>query len=1095
MRSSISTNTRYLLIFLCLCSIGFSRNNKPSHLAKPSTREFIQFTGNNINSWMGNYGHLSSHVPTGDAGTEWPDGSDITAIFSAGIWFVGQVDSEHRSVAAEYTSEWSPGIIPYDTQTQLPTSDTPLNTPDHQVYFIREGDSSDPASANYNREYATWPASQGAPSHDGEIFSDLNRNGVRDLGEAYEDFNLDGSYNPPDGQYITGDDPPKMEGQEQAWWVMNGWHAESHDYLWRTDPLGLEAQVLIHNRSAENLYENVQLHTFTLVNKGGVSIDSCYFSYWSDPDIGDAVDDAAGCDPELSLGYAYNHRSSDQSYGLRPPAVGNTFLQGPIVSSPGDTIWQEEVPTPDMASLGMTAYVFFAGADNRFGDPENVWETYFLMQGLNSEGQVYEDPWGTETVFLQSGDPVAHTGWTGIDHRYAGDKRFLMSTGPFHMEPWDDTNDNGIAEFGEPGVQVIHGALIITDGADHLDAITNLKYVTRYLQNDFDNGFESLSMEPPALSASSHDQEIILNWYEGADEYEALSIGSYEFEGYNLYQGLTTNGPWTKLVTFDLDNNVGIIRDEIMDAHGLIQSGVVQLGDDTGLEHIYSIQEDVFNEGEPLVNNKQYHFALSAYAYDEDALPKTLESEKLIISIRPHWNSSMSAPRDTLAIAQIGVSEVNITVDVLDPSQTTGEEYEIGFEYDSTDSRGYWHLIRGGGSSRDTLLRSDWFNPNRYEGVERHYIDGFELSLDDVSFQAPRYRTSWEQTRNIRGDSSWVESYLAVSPGGVDSLFISDGDTISLAEYFFPLLYWHFPEYGIREEGLNTWFDLPREETHSVRIQAFASHFGALGGDRLADVPGVGGGSEDIDFLQSDLELRFTEAGQTATMWTRGGTTLPSFNGALVQIPFEVWDIERNIQQCVAIIDYNETGGIQDTSLDDWGHSLDLDWVVVFDNDYDLYGTEMDSILNNPKSGWCWQFNTTSKFSVGDVVTMRFLNAVIPGYDVYSWSTEVEGIAFDEDALEGIQIFPNPYFGYQSEQSSFSEPFVTLSNLPEECIIRIYSLGGQLVRRFDHELGTYEYWDLLNQFGATVASGIYVVHIEVPELGNKILKIAVFQPQ
>jgi hypothetical protein len=121
---------------------------------------------------------------------------------------------------------------------------------------------------------------------------------------------------------------------------------------------------------------------------------------------------------------------------------------------------------------------------------------------------------------------------------------------------------------------------------------------------------------------------------------------------------------------------------------------------------------------------------------------------------------------------------------------------------------------------------------------------------------------------------------------------------------------------------------------------------------------------------------------------------------------------------------------------------------------------------------------------------------VIAGIDVYSWSTEMAGTAYDQDALDQIQIFPNPYFGYQPEQSSFSKPYVTLSNLPEqECIIRIYSLGGQLVRRFDHEVGTYEYWDLLNDHGSPIASGMYIVHIEVPDLGNKILKAAVFQPE
>jgi hypothetical protein len=118
-----------------------------------------------------------------------------------------------------------------------------------------------------------------------------------------------------------------------------------------------------------------------------------------------------------------------------------------------------------------------------------------------------------------------------------------MSSGPFQMEPWDDLNSNGQADFGEPGVQIIHTALIIVDGADHLDAISNLRYVSRYVQDDFDHGFETYAMESPSLLVSAYDQEIILNLDEGAKEYESSSFGSYEFEGYNLYQGASSDGP------------------------------------------------------------------------------------------------------------------------------------------------------------------------------------------------------------------------------------------------------------------------------------------------------------------------------------------------------------------------------------------------------------------------------------------------------------------------------------------------------------------------------------------------------------------------
>ena len=44
--------------------------------------------------------------------------------------------------------------------------------------------------------------------------------------------------------------------------------------------------------------------------------------------------------------------------------------------------------------------------------------------------------------------------------------------------------------------------------------------------------------------------------------------------------------------------------------------------------------------------------------------------------------------------------------------------------------------------------------------------------------------------------------------------------------------------------------------------------------------------------------------------------------------------------------------------------------------------------------------------------------------------------------------------------------------------------------------GQFMYWDLNNQDGLPVASGLYIVYIDMPELGTtKILKVAIIQEQ
>ena len=53
---------------------------------------------------------------------------------------------------------------------------------------------------------------------------------------------------------------------------------------------------------------------------------------------------------------------------------------------------------------------------------------------------------------------------------------------------------------------------------------------------------------------------------------------------------------------------------------------------------------------------------------------------------------------------------------------------------------------------------------------------------------------------------------------------------------------------------------------HELWIEGWASEVGGL--NHLASSLGIGGGISDSTLLCSDIELRFTEDGQNATIWT-----------------------------------------------------------------------------------------------------------------------------------------------------------------------------------------------------------------------------------
>ncbi|MCW8849708.1 MAG: T9SS type A sorting domain-containing protein [Melioribacteraceae bacterium] len=92
-----------------------------------------------------------------------------------------------------------------------------------------------------------------------------------------------------------------------------------------------------------------------------------------------------------------------------------------------------------------------------------------------------------------------------------------------------------------------------------------------------------------------------------------------------------------------------------------------------------------------------------------------------------------------------------------------------------------------------------------------------------------------------------------------------------------------------------------------------------------------------------------------------------------------------------------------------------------------------------------------------------------------------------------INVFPNPYYGKQGNENNQYEKFVTFNHLPEKATIRIFNLGGQLVNKIEkNDNSQFIKWDLTNGSNFWVPSGIYIIYIEMPELGKtKILKLAV----
>ncbi len=125
------------------------------------------------------------------------------------------------------------------------------------------------------------------------------------------------------------------------------------------------------------------------------------------------------------------------------------------------------------------------------------------------------------------------------------------------------------------------------------------------------------------------------------------------------------------------------------------------------------------------------------------------------------------------------------------------------------------------------------------------------------------------------------------------------------------------------------------------------------------------------------------------------------------------------------------------------------------------------------------------------------------GAVVYRFSTrDIAAMVTDSgraNALELINIVPNPYYGWSRYETGQLDNRVRFTNLPARFKIRIFTLNGTLVKTIERDAGddapTYVDWDLKNENGTPIGSGLYIIHVDAYDLGEKTLKwVGIMRP-
>ncbi len=301
------------------------------------------------------------------------------------------------------------------------------------------------------------------------------------------------------------------------------------------------------------------------------------------------------------------------------------------------------------------------------------------------------------------------------------------------------------------------------------------------------------------------------------------------------------------------------------------------------------------------------------------------------------------------------------------------------------------------------------------------------------------------------------------------------------------------------------------------------------------------------EIIPYDFEMRFT--GSNANPGVGGSYAFEAFNdGNVFWVPFELWntgigtpgDPSDDYKLVPWIIDDAgvDNSGDNIYDLESWGdatagsgdleHSVSggnndpfTDWVYWYrpddktpgDAGYKAAEVEMlagtydgareheimaRTVLVNWNGGSAPPFNQDLP-EQGTIFRIESTKPNVANSDVFSFTAPTPSSSVDlaKQDVEKINVFPNPYYGANSEELNKYNRFVTFSHLPAKATIRIFNLAGVLVKEIDKNSTTqFERWDLANNSGLPVASGLYIAYIDMPDIGKtKVLKIAIIQEQ
>ena len=1122
---------------------GNGKNDKQSLRKTSGVPTFQILNINNLYTWQ-RYDGESNHDPAGGDGVYYPVGTG-NVVYEDGMVFGGKqfldaartVPSDGQKIrvgGGTYLSNVGTKAG-YVTGVGASAQAASPDAPDVRIYRVRRdyaqmtqgelrydaqtsylhlsaGEVSqgemDAIAAQYAKDWVEWPVDKGAPY--------IERNGKPGY-QAPPAFSatftvdslISGGYDEP------GCGDPNSPADQVMWTAYNDLDASQSLRFEGSNPTGLEVGVTKWAYKRTDALGNCYFTRFRITNKGGVDLgagtkgvfylDSMYVCQWSDIDLGYAFDDLVGCDSARGMAYIYNSAAVDNvfsKFGLPPPASGYTFLGGSTV--PGTATDSAVVNFKRVfgkKNLPMTGFSYFS-AGSPYSDPgfttypDGTGRWWNMLRGYAPLGTISDAPvyyaypdWWYPTRFPLSGDPRLGIhdgnfvdGAGTLSSFVPGDRRLLLCTGPFQMNPGD--------------VQEIYVGYVCGLGADRISSISVLFANNDALQTTFNLLFKvAKAPAAPLVQVTEMDGAVMLDWSNpvtaNATEVPVKDPGHYAFEGYNIYQFTSPNASLNqgkRIATYDVVDDIKVILNEQFDlTAGAILKVPIQYGSDAGVKRYFLFKRDFIRDIDKIYNGQAYYLGVSAYSYTSvPGYIAALESNPNILTVVPKVPFGVSFTAkigDTLAVTKTGVSDGNVVPIVLNPGATTGHTYKITFAADAT-----WAVA-------DQTLGKTIVS----KIVDQTGDDAYPI-VDGVM---PR----------VTGAPNDFK-YFECTANGTGKLTPPDMGTFAFNSSGFPV--WNTfdrPQVANIAGGGMWGITSGNNDGASFEYPWFISRTTRAGANWGRIIP-------------YDFEIRFTAA---------GGKALNNYtDGLVIDVPFELWNIGSGTpddpKDDYRMIPYTyDINGNDVFDLDGVDHPIsggdndpETDWIywedpsdktpgqagynaAVAANFASGVGSEVFArmVLVNWNGGSVsaatWPNNVNQKLpavgSVYRIVTTKPNNPLVSF--TYTTPAPVTGADQSKVSAKNVGVFPNPYYAFNTAETNRFYPFVTFNNLPPHAIIRIFNLAGQLVRTIEkNNASQFQQWDLMNQRTYPVASGVYIAYVDMPEIGiTKTLKFTIFQGQ